>query len=57
MLTVEDPQRGDHAAAVAAFCDALTVVLALRYAACRAGSRRVAGGGHRPASSSGAAPL
>jgi class 3 adenylate cyclase len=33
MLTVEDPQRGDHAAGLAAFCDALTVVLALRYAA------------------------
>jgi adenylate cyclase len=33
MLTVEDPQRGDHAASLVAFCDALTVVLALRYAA------------------------
>ena len=33
MLTVEDPQRGDHAAGLVAFCDALTVVLALRYAA------------------------
>ena len=33
MLTVEDPQRGDHAAAMTAFCDALAVVLALRYAA------------------------
>jgi class 3 adenylate cyclase len=33
MLTVEDPQRGDHAAAMVGFCDALSVVLALRYAA------------------------
>jgi class 3 adenylate cyclase len=33
MLTVEDPQRGDQAAGLVAFCDALTVVLALRYAA------------------------
>jgi adenylate cyclase len=33
MLTVEDPQRGDHTAAMVGFCDALSVVLALRYAA------------------------
>jgi adenylate cyclase len=33
MLTVEDPQRGDQAAGLMAFCDALAVVLALRYAA------------------------
>jgi GAF domain-containing protein len=33
MLTVEDPRRGDHAAGLVAFCDALSVVLALRYAA------------------------
>jgi class 3 adenylate cyclase len=33
MVTVEDPQRGDRAAGLAAFCDALSVVLALRYSA------------------------
>lgn len=33
MLTVEDPQRGEHAASMVTFCDALSVVLALRYAA------------------------
>jgi adenylate cyclase len=36
MLTVEDAQRGDRAAGLAAFCDALAVVLALRYAAATA---------------------
>src|SRR6266850_2100701 len=30
MLTVEDPQRGDHTAAMVGFCDALSVVPALR---------------------------
>ena len=38
MITVEDPQRGDRAAGLAAFCDALSVVLALRYAAADAPS-------------------
>ena len=33
MLTVEDPQRGDHAAGLATFCDALSIVLALRFTA------------------------
>ena len=33
MITVEDPARGEHAASMVAFCDALAVVLALRYAA------------------------
>lgn len=33
MLTVEDPQRGEHSASMATFCEALSVVLALRYAA------------------------
>src|SRR5215468_10936070 len=33
MLTVEDPQRGEHQAAMVASCDGLAVVLALRYAA------------------------
>src|SRR5262249_35219658 len=33
MLSVEDPRRGDHAAGLVPFCDALSVVLALRYAA------------------------
>jgi class 3 adenylate cyclase len=33
MLMVEDPQRGAHTASMVAFCDALSVVLALRYAA------------------------
>jgi hypothetical protein len=33
MLTVEDPERGEHRAAMVAFCDALAVVLALRYRA------------------------
>jgi adenylate cyclase len=42
MLTVEDPQRGDHAAGLVAFCDALTVVLALRYAATSAAPAPVA---------------
>jgi class 3 adenylate cyclase len=33
MLCVEDPQRGDRAAGMAAFCDALAILLALRFAA------------------------
>ena len=33
MLSVEDPQRGEHSASMANFCDALSLVLALRYAA------------------------
>jgi len=33
MLCVEDPQRGDRAAGMAAFCDALSILLALRFAA------------------------
>jgi hypothetical protein len=33
MITVEDPARGEHTANMVAFCDALAVVLALRYAA------------------------
>jgi YD repeat-containing protein len=33
MLSVEDPQRGEHAEAMAAFCDGLSAVLALRYSA------------------------
>ena len=31
MLCVEDPQRGDRAAGMTAFCDALSVLLALRF--------------------------
>ena len=58
MLTVEDPQRGDHAAAVAAFCDALTVVLALRYAAVAGPAPVVSRAAATVAASSGgAAPL
>lgn len=33
MITAEDPARGEHTASMVAFCDALAVVLALRYAA------------------------
>ncbi|MGD9878662.1 MAG: cache domain-containing protein [Reyranella sp.] len=33
MITVEDPARGEHTASMVEFCDALAVVLALRYAA------------------------
>jgi hypothetical protein len=33
MITVEDPARGEHTASMVAFCDAMAVVLALRYAA------------------------
>jgi hypothetical protein len=33
MLCVEDPQRGDRAAGMAPFCDALSILLALRFAA------------------------
>jgi class 3 adenylate cyclase len=33
MLCVENPQRGDRAAGMAAFCDALAILLALRFAA------------------------
>jgi class 3 adenylate cyclase len=33
MLCVEDPQRGDRAAGMTAFCDALAVLLALKFAA------------------------
>jgi adenylate cyclase len=36
MLSVEDPQRGDRAAGLANFCDALSVLLALRFAAAAA---------------------
>jgi GAF domain-containing protein len=32
MLCVEDPQRGDRAAGMTAFCDALSILLALRFA-------------------------
>jgi adenylate cyclase len=33
MLAVEDPQRGDRAAGLAPFCEALSILLALRFAA------------------------
>jgi adenylate cyclase len=33
MLCVEDPRRGDRAAGMAPFCDALAILLALRFAA------------------------
>lgn len=36
MLSIEDPQRGDRAAGLAAFCDALSILLALRFAAAAA---------------------
>jgi hypothetical protein len=32
MLSVEDPQGGERAAGLATFCDALAVLLALRFA-------------------------
>jgi class 3 adenylate cyclase/GAF domain-containing protein len=32
MLTVEDPRRGDSSAGLAAFCDALAILFALRFA-------------------------
>ena len=32
MLSVEDPRRGDRAAGLAAFCDALAILFALRFA-------------------------
>jgi adenylate cyclase len=60
MLTVEDPQRGDHAASLVAFCDALTVVLALRYAAVAAPApvvSRAAATVSAGAGSGGAAPF
>jgi adenylate cyclase len=36
MLSIEDPQRGDRAAGLATFCDALSILLALRFAAATA---------------------
>lgn len=33
LLTVEDPRRGDRAAGLAAFCDALSILLGLRFTA------------------------
>jgi len=33
LLSVEDPRRGDRAAGLAAFCDALAILLALRFTA------------------------
>jgi adenylate cyclase len=36
MLSIEDPQRGDRAAGLATFCDALSILLALRFAAAAA---------------------
>jgi class 3 adenylate cyclase len=58
MLTVEDPQRGDQAAGLMAFCDALTVVLALRYAAVAAPAPVVSRAAATVAASpGGAAPL
>ncbi|MBV8191607.1 MAG: GAF domain-containing protein [Alphaproteobacteria bacterium] len=33
MVTVEDPQRGEHTTSMTTFCDALSAVLALRYTA------------------------
>ena len=47
MLTVEDPQRGDRAASLVTFCDALSILLALRFAAV-AGVRAGASRGRRP---------
>ncbi|MBI2764873.1 MAG: hypothetical protein HYX53_03055 [Chloroflexi bacterium] len=36
MMSVEDPQRGDRAAGLATFCDALSILLALRFTAAAA---------------------
>jgi hypothetical protein len=36
MLSIEDPQRGDRSAGLATFCDALSILLALRFAAASA---------------------
>jgi adenylate cyclase len=36
MLTIEDPRRGDHATGLATFCDALSILLALRFTAAAA---------------------
>lgn len=36
MLSIEDPQRGDRAAGLATFCDALSILLALRFTAAAA---------------------
>jgi class 3 adenylate cyclase len=36
MLSIEDPRRGDRAAGLATFCDALSILLALRFAAASA---------------------
>ena len=33
LLSVEDPRRGDHATGLAAFCDALSILLGLRFTA------------------------
>lgn len=36
MLSIEDPQRGDRATGLATFCDALSILLALRFTAAAA---------------------
>src|SRR4029453_9146312 len=36
MMSIEDPQRGDRAAGLATFCDALSILLALRFTAASA---------------------
>ena len=36
MMSIEDPQRGDRAAGLATFCDALSILLALRFTAAAA---------------------
>jgi|FEC22Drversion2_1045045.scaffolds.fasta_scaffold00929_1 adenylate cyclase len=36
MMTVEDPRRGDHATGLETFCDALSILLALRFTAAAA---------------------
>lgn len=36
MLTIEDPQRGEQATGLATFCDALSILLALRFTAAAA---------------------
>lgn len=36
MMSIEDPQRGDRAAGLATFCDALSILLALRFKAAAA---------------------
>ena len=49
MMSIEDPQRGDRAAGLATFCDALSILLALRFTAAAAPTAwRAAGDGRRP---------